>query len=80
MAAALAQVPSILQEISDIDAELTAARSKRDALYKDLWQDVKRVRSAVKGLYGDDSSEYELVGGTRLSERKSSAHKTNGNA
>jgi hypothetical protein len=24
----------------------------------------------VKGLFGDDSSEYDMVGGTRASERK----------
>ncbi len=37
---------------------------------------VKRVRSAVKGIYGDDSSEYEMVGGTRKSERKRPVRKT----
>jgi hypothetical protein len=31
---------------------------------------VKRVRSAIKGVYGDDSTQYEMVGGTRMSERK----------
>jgi hypothetical protein len=31
---------------------------------------MKRIRSVIKGTYGDDSSQYELVGGTRLSDRK----------
>jgi hypothetical protein len=34
------------------------------------WDKLKPVRSTVKGLYGDDSSQYELVGGTRMSDRK----------
>jgi len=35
-----------------------------------LDQYVKRIRSGIKGHYGDDSEEYELVGGTPLSKRK----------
>jgi hypothetical protein len=31
---------------------------------------VKRVRNAIKGTYGDDSSQYEMVGRVRMSERK----------
>ena len=30
----------------------------------------KRILAAVAAKYGTDSSEYEMVGGTRLSERK----------
>jgi len=40
-----------------------------------MWDKVKRVRASVKGLYGDDSSEYEMVGGTRKSERKTPTRK-----
>jgi hypothetical protein len=36
-----------------------------------VWDKVKRVRAGVKSIYGDDSSEWEMIGGTRLSERKS---------
>jgi hypothetical protein len=35
-----------------------------------LWDKVKRVRKGVKANYGDDSSQYEMVGGTRTSERQ----------
>jgi hypothetical protein len=31
---------------------------------------MKRVRAGVKANYGDDSQQYEMVGGTRMSERK----------
>jgi hypothetical protein len=35
------------------------------------WKLIVRMRSGVKAIYGGDSSEYEMAGGTRLSERKS---------
>ena len=70
MSADLAQNEPLLTEIGALDAELTRARNKRDALYATLWDEVKRVRNAVKGVYGEDSIEYEMVGGTRKSDRK----------
>jgi hypothetical protein len=38
----------------------------------------KRILSAVEAQYGPDSSEYELAGGTRQSERKKPAKPTGG--
>jgi hypothetical protein len=35
----------------------------------------KRILAAVAAKYGTDSSEYEMVGGTRLSERKPRSRK-----
>ena len=43
-----------------------------------LWDTIKRVRATVKGAYGDDSSEYELVGGTRVSEHRRPARRPPG--
>jgi hypothetical protein len=31
---------------------------------------IVQARSVVKGLFGADSSEYDMIGGTRVSERK----------
>ena len=45
-------------------------RNQRDALYEAAWDKVRRMRVAIKAIYGFDSPQYELVGGTRLSERK----------
>ena len=45
------------------------------ALYTTIWDKVKRVRNGMKAIYGDDSSQYEMIGGTRLSERKAPARK-----
>ena len=66
----LDRVAPILAEIDGAEAHLTDLRNQRDVLLKEIWDQIKRLRSAVKGIYGDDSSQYELVGGTRLSERK----------
>src|SRR5512133_4327790 len=63
-------------EMSRLEAQLTDRRNQRDALYASIWDKVKRVRSGIKGIFGDDSSQYEMVGGTRLSERKSPARRT----
>jgi hypothetical protein len=57
-------------QMNALEAQLTNLRNERDASNVELWDNVKRVRSAVKGVYGDDSTQYEMVGGTRLSERK----------
>jgi hypothetical protein len=57
-------------QITTLEAQLTDKRNLRDAQCVALWDKVKRVRSSVKGIFGDDSTQYELVGGTRLSDRK----------
>ena len=53
-----------------LETQLTNLRNERDTSNVELWDNVKRVRSAVKGIYGDDLTQYEMVSGTRLSERK----------
>jgi hypothetical protein len=63
-------------EMSKLEAQLTDKRNQRDALYTQMWDKLKRVRNGIKGIYGDDSSQYEMVGGTRVSERKSPARRT----
>jgi len=58
-------------EISKLEKLLADKRNQRDVLYFGMWDKVKRVRAGVKANYGDDSQQYEMVGGTRSSERKS---------
>jgi len=72
---ALAQTQAIQSQINGLELQLTDLRNKRDERLTGIWETVKRVRATVKGMYGDDSSEYELVGGTRMSERKKAARK-----
>jgi hypothetical protein len=61
---------ALRQEISSLETQLTDLRNKRDEVYSVAWEYVTRLRSGIKAIYGDDSSEYEMVGGTRRSERK----------
>lgn len=70
VAAELAKVQPLLAEVNALEAQLTSIRNQRDAVYDNLWDHVKRIRNGVKAIFGDDSSEYEMVGGTRSSERK----------
>jgi hypothetical protein len=66
----LAQSQSIQAQIKSLELQLTDLRNQRDEQLQTLWENTKRWRATVKGMYGDDSSQYELVGGTRMSERK----------
>ena len=65
------EVSRIMVEINALEAQLTDLRNQRDTRMISLWDKVKRIRSGIKANYGDDSSQYEMVGGTRSSERKS---------
>ena len=56
-----------------VEGQLTDLRNLRDATLATIWDDVKRVRAGMKTIYGNDSSQYEMVGGTRKSERKKPA-------
>ena len=63
-------------QIASLETQLTDLRNQRHALNAGIWDTVKRVRAGVKAIYGDDSSQYEMVGGTRLSERKAPVRRT----
>lgn len=71
----ISEAGPIQAQITNLETQLTNLRNQRDAVYETMWDKVKRVRAGVKANYGDDSSQYEMVGGTRLSERKSPARK-----
>ena len=62
-------------EIEKLEIQLADKRNQRDLLYNGMWDKIKRVRAGVKANYGDDSQQYEMVGGTRTSERKSYTRK-----
>ncbi len=78
LAADLTQAQSVQAQLDALDAQLTDLRNQRDQLYATVWDKVKRVRSGVKANYGDDSSQYEVIGGTRKSDRKKPVRKSNG--
>jgi hypothetical protein len=68
--AVLKQGRQIGVEIDAAEARLTELRNQRDEVLGTGWEMLKRLRAGVKGIYGDDSSQYEMIGGTRMSERK----------
>jgi hypothetical protein len=68
--AAMEKADALEGEVNDLRTLLIDRLNQRNDAYASLWDNVKRVRSGVKGIYGDDSSQYEMVGGTRASERK----------
>jgi hypothetical protein len=67
--------PAPKAQINRLELQITELRNKRDQRLIGIWENVKRARYTVKGTYGDDSSEYELMGGKRMSERKRSLRK-----
>jgi hypothetical protein len=66
----LATVDELKEKIKQLETELLSVRNERDAVCIQVWEQVKRARSCVKAVYGDDSTEYQLSGGTRLRDRK----------
>lgn len=70
MGQTLDEFAAVQREIAALDAQLTDKRNQRDALYDRMNGQVMRVRAGIKAIYGDDASEYGMVGGTRRSERK----------
>ena len=68
--ATIAQSEQVRAEMRALEAQLTNLRNQRNALYVTGWDQIKRLRAWVRGVYGDDSSQYEVAGGTRMSERK----------
>jgi hypothetical protein len=57
-------------EISKLEKLLADKRNQRDILFLSMWDKSKRTRAGFKCTFGDDSQQYEWVGGKRMSERK----------
>jgi hypothetical protein len=76
--AAIEKAGALESEVSELRTLLVDRLNKRNDAYASVWEMVKRVRSGVKGYYGDDSSQYEMVGGTRASERKPRSRRVSG--
>ena len=70
LATHLERVRALQVKILQMQRELSNVRHERDQACIAIWDQVKRVRSGIKSLYGDDSMQYEIAGGTRRSERK----------
>src|SRR5437660_7376551 len=63
---------------SQLSAQMDDSSNRFDAQESLMADWNRRVLSAVEAPYGPDSSEYEMVGGTRKSERKRPSKKSGG--
>ena len=70
LSADLASVDDLAARIRSLKTELLDLRNQRDAACIEVWDKVKRTRAGIKAIYGDDSTEYQIAGGTRRSDRK----------
>jgi hypothetical protein len=66
----LDRAKAIQTEIRNVEARLIDLRNQRDDVNSQSWSYIVRLRAAIKGIYGDDSSQYQMIGGTRRSDRK----------
>ncbi len=66
----IAVMRSLDHTLSSLETQLTEVRSKREAVCQAAWDKVKRLRAGIKASFGDDSMQYEMIGGKRLSDRK----------
>ena len=64
------------KQITAAEKQVTDLSNERVVLLGNLWDMLKRLRNGIKGIYGDNSSQYEMIGGTRMSEKKKPAKKT----
>jgi hypothetical protein len=60
----------IIASLDKVNAERTQLINARNEMAKTVSDYIVFVRNSIKGNIGADSSEYEMVGGTRTSERK----------
>jgi len=68
--AKVAGFKALIETIAEKDDALVTLRNDRNAQAAELRNVAVRVRSGIKGVFGDDSNEYELAGGTPTSKRR----------
>ncbi len=73
--AAIQKVEDLLQQIEDARSVLTKLVDDKDDAAGDLTDKNTRALSAIRGLFGPDSAEYDQAGGVRTSERKAPVRK-----
>lgn len=66
------------EEIDQTDALMDELRGESADIGESFVKKMKGVRQQVVAQFGDDSPEYEAVGGIRISNRKSGLHRGTG--
>jgi hypothetical protein len=73
----IAALENIISELDKVNANRTQLVNSKGDVAERVSDYVVQVRSVIKGISWPDSSEYEMVGGTRKSERKKPKRKDN---
>jgi len=71
----LTRFRNVISRMNTAQTQLNEVRNEFYEMAAELWSMIKRVRNGFKGIFGDDSYEYSLIGGTRISDRKHSPRK-----
>lgn len=72
------RLDSLDEQISQAEAHLADLRNQAADTGAEYVKKVKGARQQIIAQFGDDLPEYEAVGGTRTSNRKSPVRRTNG--
>lgn len=73
--ASIKAVSDLNTKIEDLRHDLDGLLDQRDDPARTLSDYNTRALSAIRGIFGPDSAEYDQAGGTRTSERKTPARK-----
>lgn len=76
MTDAVGALNAAVQNLDNLNAERMKAVNQKAAASSTLRAFLVKARLAIKVECGDDSSEYEMAGGTRRSERKRPVRKS----
>ena len=76
LAEAVASYEASFTEVARLNRERVSAVNRKAELRRELLEQVKRARAGVLSAFGDDSTEYQLVGRKRRSDRKRPVRKT----
>ena len=66
----IAALEDIIRQIDTLNADVTRLIDSKGDVAERVSDYIVQSRSAIKGICGPDSYEYDMVGGTRKSERK----------
>jgi hypothetical protein len=75
LSAHIAAANTVESDIAKLESQLNDKRNQREFIYLGMWDKVKRARAGIKANFGDDSPQFDLIGETRISERKTPSRK-----
>ena len=71
----ITELQTISAKVDSVKAQLTKLVNEKGSASKNLGAFITKAKLAIKVEFGPDSSEYEMAGGIRASERKKPVRK-----